>query len=209
MPQGLLGKKLGMTRLFSPTGEALPVTVLEVGPCYVIQKRTAEKDGYEALQLGYEALPERKVNKPLSGHFQAAGRGGFRHLKEFRGPDASEFELGQELTVEIFKVGQKVHVTSTSKGRGFAGATKRHGFSRGPETHGCTTHRAPGSIGTSATPSHVLKGKKMPGHMGAKKTTVKNLKVVDIRPGDNLLLVKGAVPGAKNARVIIRKSDSI
>ncbi len=207
MLNGLIGKKLGMTRVFGPFGRTFPVTVIEVGPCHVVQKKTKEADGYEALQLGFEPIDERKVNKPLRGHFAAAGKGGFRYLRELRVDNAEEYELGQELSVDIFKVGEKVHVTGTSKGRGFAGTIKRHGFSRGPETHGNTTHRAPGSIGCSATPSRVFKGKKMPGQMGNSRVTVKNLKVIDVRVKDNVILVKGAVPGPKNGLVVLRKSE--
>jgi large subunit ribosomal protein L3 len=183
------------------------VTVIQAGPCYVIQKKTGDKDGYEALQLGFDPLSEAKVNKPLDGHFQASGRGGFRFLNEFKVDSSDEFELGQEVNVELFEVGDKVHITGTSKGRGFAGGIKRWGFKRGPETHGCTTHRAPGSIGTAATPSRVLKGKRMPGQMGHHQVTIKNLTVIDIRPEENLILVKGAVPGANNGLVLLRKSD--
>ena len=207
MLKGLMGKKLGMTRVFGPFGKAFPVTVIQVGPCFVIQKKTTDKEKYEAVQIGFEPLKEKKTNKPTAGHFQAAGQGAFRYLKEFKVADASEFELGQELTADFFKVGEKVHITGQSKGRGFAGTIKRHGFSRGPETHGNTNHRKPGSIGTSATPSHVIKGRKMPGQLGAEKVTVKNLQVLDVRQEDNIILVKGAVPGAKNGLVVLQKSD--
>lgn len=207
MLNGLMGKKVGMMRMFGPGGVAWPVTVIQLGPCYVIQKKTSDKEGYEALQVGFEELPGRKVNRPLAGHLQAAGQGGFRHLAEFKVGSTEEYELGQELTAELFEVGQKVHVTGVSKGRGFTGVTKRHGFARGPETHGCTTHRAPGSIGTSATPSRVHKGRKMPGQHGNRKVTVKNLTVIDVRPEDNLIMVKGAVPGHKNGLVYLKKSE--
>ena len=203
---GLVGKKLGMTRVFGPFGRTFPVTVIQAGPCRIIQKKTSQKDGYEALQLGFEPLAETKVNKPLTGHFQAAGQDGFRFLKEFKVDSTENYELGQEVRVELFKVGEKVHVTGTSKGRGFTGVIKRWGFSRGPESHGSKTHRAPGSIGTSATPARVLKGRKMPGQMGNQRVTIKNLTVLDIRPEENLILVKGAVPGAKNSLVLLRKS---
>jgi len=205
--KGLMGKKLGMTRIFGPFGLIFPVTVIQLGPCYVTQKKTRDRDGYEALQLGFEPLAERKVNKPLAGHLAAAGKGGFRYLREFKVDDTAEFDLGQELTADLFTIGERVHVTGTTKGRGFAGVTKRHGFARGPETHGCTTHRAPGSIGTSATPSRVLKGQRLPGHMGDVKKTTKNLKVIDVRPSENVILIQGAVPGAKGGLVILRKSE--
>ncbi len=207
MLNGMMGKKLGMMRMFGPGGVAWPVTVIQLGPNYVIQKKTQEKDGYEALQLGFDELEERKVKKPMAGHFQAAGKGGFRQLTEFRVESTDEYELGQELTADLFEVGQKVHVTGTSKGRGFSGTIRRHNFARGPETHGCTTHRAPGSIGTSATPARVIKGRKMLGQYGNKKVTTKNLTVIDIRPEDNLILVKGAVPGHKNGLVVLKKSE--
>ncbi len=207
MLNGLMGKKLGMMRMFGPAGVAWPVTVIQLGPNYVIQKKTKENDGYEALQLGFDELAERKVTKPMVGHFQAAGKGNFRQLTEFRVDSTEEYELGQEITAELFQVGQKVHVTGTSKGRGFSGTIRRHNFARGPETHGCTTHRAPGSIGTSATPSRVLKGRKLPGQYGNKKATIKNLTVIDIRPEENLILVKGAVPGSINGLVILKKSE--
>lgn len=207
MLKGLIGKKLGMTRIFGPFGKTFPVTVIQVGPCSVVQKKTDDKDGYEALQLGFEPLEERKVNKPLAGHFAAAGGAGYRHLSEFKVDSTEEFELGQELTAEMFEVGEKLHVTGWAKGRGFAGNIKRHGQHRGPETHGNTTHRAPGSIGCSATPSRVFKGKKMPGQMGNNRVTTKNLQIIDIRLRDNLILVKGAVAGPKNGLVIVNKSE--
>lgn len=207
MIKGLIGKKLGMTRLFGPFGRTFPVTVIEVGPCQVVQKKTADKDGYEAVQLGFAEAEDRKVNKPMSGHFDTAGTAKYRHLKEFKVDSADEYELGQELTVDMFKIGEKIHVTGTSKGRGFAGTIKRHNFARGPETHGNTTHRAPGSIGCSAWPARVVKGKKMPGQYGNTKSTKKNLQVVDIRVKENVILVKGGVPGPKNGLVILNKSD--
>ena len=207
MLKGVLGKKLGIMRFFGPGGQALPVTVIEAGPCYVMQKKTKAKEGYEALQLGFEALEERKLTKPMAGHFQAAGQGGFRHLKEFKVDSADEYEVGQSIDATIFEIGEKIHVTAKSKGRGFTGTIKRHNFSRGPETHGSHSHREPGSVGTSATPARVLKGRKMPGQMGDKKVTVKNLTVVDIRPEQNIILVKGAVPGAKGGIVVLNKSD--
>lgn len=207
MIKGLIGKKLGMTRVFGPFGRTFPVTVIEVGPCQVVQKKTSDKDGYEAVQLGFEGIEDRKVNKPRSGHFDAAGTDKYRYLREFRVESAEEFEVGQELTADMFKVGDMIHVTGTSKGRGFAGTIKRHGFARGPETHGNTTHRAPGSIGCSAWPSRVFKGKKMPGQYGNSKATVKNLKIVDVRLKDNVILVRGGVPGPKNGLVILNKSD--
>ncbi len=208
MLKGLIGKKLGMARVFGPFGKAFAVTVVELGPCAVIQRKSKNRDGYEALQLGYDKLKDSQVNRPLKGHFQAAGQGGFRVLKEFPVEDSSVYELGQTITADaLFKVGDRVHVSGVSRGRGFAGSQKRNKFHRGPETHGSTNVRPPGSIGTSALPSRVMKGIRMPGHMGADKVTVKNLQVFDVRAEENLILLKGAVPGAKNGMVVVRMSD--
>lgn len=192
----LLGRKLGMTRIFDPEGSALAVTVIEAGPCYVVQKKTTETDGYEAVQLGFMRKRLDKVNKPLRGHFEKHGfKSGFRYLKEFRLESTAGLEVGQELDVSQFAIGDRVDVVGFSKGRGFAGVIKRWGFQRGPETHGSMSHRAPGSIGASAFPSRVIKGKRLPGRMGNARVTVASLQVVDVRPEQNLLLVKGAVPG--------------
>ncbi len=206
MVDGLLAKKLGMTTYFSPEGEAVPVTVLEAGPCYVIQKKKEDKEGYNAVQLGFIPKKDSKVKKPLQGHFKAAGKGCFYHLKEFRIEKVDEINLGDTIGVDIFSVGEKVNVTGRSKGRGFAGVMKRHGFAGGRSSHGSRFHRAPGSIGCSADPSRVFKGKKLPGHMGASRVTVRGLEVVDVRPEHNLLIVKGAVPGHRNSIVIIKKA---
>ena len=207
MLNGLIGKKIGMTRLFLGEGRAVPVTVLEVGPCTVVQVKSQEKEAYNALQLGFGAKREKSVNKPAAGHFAKAGVEAKSVLKEFRVDDPAEYEVGQELTAEMFEPGQKVHVTGRSKGRGFTGVVKRHGFSGGRATHGCTTHDAPGSIGMSATPARVLRGKRMPGRYGNDRTQVRNLKVVDVRPEHNLVMVKGAVPGANGGIVIIEKAN--
>jgi len=204
MVLGLIGKKIGMTQIFSKDGETIPVTVIKAGPCTVIQKKSKDKDGYNALQLGFEEKKWSRVNKPLQGHFKKAGQRAFYHLKEFKVDNIDKYQLGQEITLEIFKVGGKVKVTGKSKGRGFAGVIKRWGFSGGPASHGSMFHRAPGSIGSSAFPSRVFKGKKLPGHYGNKTVTVRNLEIVDIKPEDNLLLLKGAVPGARNSIVIIQ-----
>lgn len=204
----LLGRKLGMTRIFDPEGTALAVTVIEAGPCYVVQKKTTETDGYEAVQLGFLRKRLDKVNKPLRGHFEKHGfKSGFRYLKEFRLDSAADLEVGQELNVSQFAIGDRVDVVGFSKGRGFAGVIKRWGFQRGPETHGSMSHRAPGSIGASAFPSRVIKGKRMPGRMGNARVTVKSLQVVDVRPESNLLVLKGAVPGARHGLVLIRKKS--
>lgn len=206
MTLGLIGRKLGMIQFFSPEGEAVPVTVIEAGPCPIVQIKNKEKEGYDALQLGFAPKKENKTTKPLLGHFKKSGTGPFRFLKEFRVDDAVSYQLGQELGVDIFEVGQKVTVTGVSKGKGFAGVMKRWGFGGGPASHGSTTHRRPGSIGASAYPSRVFKGKKMPGHKGAATVTVDGLEVVDCQPQNNLLIIKGAVPGAKNGIVIIKYS---
>jgi large subunit ribosomal protein L3 len=196
-----------MTRLFLGEGHAVPVTVLEVGPCTVVQVKNQAKETYNALQLGFGAKKEKGVNKPAAGHFKKAGVDAKSVLMEFRVDETGEYELGQEFTAEMFEPGQKVHVTGRSKGRGFTGVVKRYKFSGGRATHGCTTHDAPGSIGMSATPAHVLKGKRMPGRYGNYRTQVRNLKIVDVRPEHNLVMVKGAVPGANGGIVIIEKAN--
>jgi len=203
---GILGKKLGMTQLFNAAGTALPVTVIEAGPCFVVQKKTSKREGYEALQLGFERRRLEKQTKPLQGHFAKHGiKSAFRFLREFRLDSTEDIEVGQELDVSQFAIGDKVTITGISKGKGFAGVIKRWGFKRGPETHGSMSHRAPGSIGASAYPSRVIKGKKLPGHLGNARVTVKNLEVVDVRPESNLLIVRGAVPGARNGLLVIKK----
>jgi large subunit ribosomal protein L3 len=206
MPGGLIGKKLGMTLIFDNGGLAVPVTVIEAGPCFVVQKKTTKKDGYEALQMGFDRRALGKCNKPEKGHLEKHGaKSGFRYLREIRLAEASGFEEGQEITVEAFEIGDKVDVIGTSKGKGFAGTVKRWNFHRGPMTHGSMSHRAPGSIGASAYPSRVVKGKKMPGQMGNARVTIKNLEVVDVRPEENLLVVKGAIPGPRQGLVLIQK----
>ena len=209
MVQSLMGIKLGMTRIFMGEGVAVPVTVLKVGPCRVVQKKEEGRDGYTAIQLGFFPKKEKRTTKPLLGHFKAAGVDPMAHLKEFPVDDANDYELGQELGVSLFEPGDVVHITGNSKGRGFAGVMKRHGFSGGRASHGCKTHRSPGSIGCSAYPSRVMKGKKMPGHMGNQKTTIKNLLVLDVRPEQDLMIVKGAVPGSRNSLVTVRKVSAL
>ena len=204
MVDSILGRKLGMTQVWSEDDELIPVTVIEAGPCTVSQVKTAETDGYEAIQVGFGEMPERKVNMPMAGHFAKAGVSPMRYLREFRVEDASVHSVGEVLTVEAFADTKKVHVTGISKGKGFAGVIKRHNFGGGPGGHGSHFHRAPGSIGMCATPSRVLKGMRMAGHMGCDKVTVKNLEVVRIDAEQNLMLVKGAVPGGKGALVTIR-----
>jgi large subunit ribosomal protein L3 len=203
----LLGKKIGMTNVFSSDGRLVPVTVLQVGPCVVTQVKTGDTDGYTALQLGFDETAVEKLNKPIAGHLKKATDKGFRVLREFRADDVEEVEAGAVMDLDMFKIGDKVTVTGTSKGRGFQGTIKRHGFSRGPETHGNRNHRKPGSIGNSAWPAKVIKGKRMPGQMGKDKVTVKNLTIVDIKHDDNLILVKGAVPGHNTGVVEVRKTD--
>ena len=195
---GLLGKKIGMTRIYSEQGQAIPVTVIEAGPCVVLQKKTEAKEGYNAIQIGFGPKKESRLNKPQAGHSKAAAKGGFYHIKEFRVADPEVYELGQEILLgEVFKIGDEVHISGKSKGRGFQGVIKRYGFKGGRKTHGSMFHRRPGSIGCSAWPSRVVKGKKLPGRMGNEQLTKKNLAVVDIRADENILLVKGSVPGAR------------
>jgi large subunit ribosomal protein L3 len=202
---GLIGKKIGMTSAFAPDGRLVPVTVVQVGPCVVTQVKTKETDGYTALQLGFDETPLKKLNKPITGHLKKATDKGFRVLKEFRTQSVDGVDPGATVNLDIFSIGEKVTVSGTSKGRGFQGTIKRHGFSRGPETHGNRNHRKPGSIGNSAWPAKVIKGKRMPGQMGVERETVKNLTIVDIKHKDNLLLLKGAVPGPKTGILEIHK----
>ena len=204
MVKGILGKKIGMTRVFRESGESVPVTVLEVGPCCIIQIKRDEKEGYNAIQLGYQVKGEKKINKPLLGHFREAGKGGFRYLREILVDEVDSFELGQEITSEIFTVGDSVTVRGLSKGRGFAGVVKRWGFSGGDAAHGCRSHKVPGSMGASATPSRVMRGKKLPGRMGNQRVAVKNLEVVDVVKEKGLILVKGSVPGSRGGLVEVR-----
>ncbi len=197
-----MGKKLGMSQVFTEAGDRVPVTVIEAGPCTVTQVKTEEKDGYDAIQIGFGEVDEKKLNKPEAGHFKQAGVAAKRHLAEVRGE--SEAKVGDEITVESFEVGQQVKITGISKGKGFAGVIKRHGFAGGPGSHGAHFHRAPGSIGASATPSRVFKGMRLPGQMGNRKSTQLGSKVVDIDTDNQLLLIKGAVPGSSNAIVFIQ-----
>jgi large subunit ribosomal protein L3 len=202
---GLIGRKLGVSQVFADSGEVIPVTVIEAGPCVVVQKKTQNKDGYNALQVGFLEREEKKTNRPLKGHFAKAGTKAFAVLKEFTLPDVEGYQSGQEIKVDIFSAGELVDVIGTSKGKGFAGGVKRWGFRGGPATHGSMFHRAPGSVGASAYPSRVLKGKRLPGHLGNAQVTVKNLQVVDVRSERNLILIKGAVPGARRSIVLIKK----
>ncbi|MGE4558659.1 MAG: 50S ribosomal protein L3 [Desulfobulbus sp.] len=202
--KGILGRKLGMTRVYDENGRSTPVTIIEAGPCTVLQKKTVAKEGYNAIQIGFLEKKASRLNKPEAGHFKRSGGKGFYHIKEFRVADPEAYEVGQEITIsEIFSIGELIDITGKNKGRGFQGVVRRHGFGGGRKTHGSDFHRAPGSIGCSAWPSRVLKGKKLPGQMGNETITQKNLKVVDIRTEDNVLLVRGTVPGAKNGVVNI------
>ena len=205
MVKKLFGKKVGMTRYFLEEGKSIPVTVLKVGPCVVIQKKTLLKDGYNAIQVGYDTQKKNRVNKPLEGHFKVAGDRYFAHLKEIVIDDTEGFKLGQEITSEMFNVGDVVDVSGISKGKGFSGVIKRWGFSGGNKTHGSRSHRVPGSIGSSATPGRVQKGRKLPGRLGFQRVTIKNLEVVDVRYDMNLVMVKGAVPGSRNGLIEVCK----
>ena len=203
MAKKIFGKKLGMTRYFLDEGRSFPVTIVQTWPCVVIQKKTKTTDGYEAIRVGFEDQKENRVKKPMRGQFKAAGDRCFKYLREIRVEDAAQFELGQEIKADTFDIGERVKVSGKSKGRGFAGVIKRWGFSGGKKTHGCRSHRVPGSIGMSATPGKVAKGKKLPGRMGFQKTTIKNLKILDIRPEMDVIAIKGAVPGSRNTIIEI------
>lgn len=198
MAFGLLGKKKGMAQIFDKKGSAVAVTVIEVGPCTVVQKKTKERDGYEALQLGYEETREKRLNKPKLGHLKSKNVPLFKCLKEFQGADLTSFAEGQVLKVGAFKAGEKIAVRGTVKGRGFQGVIKRHGHSGGPDAHGSRFHRAPGSLGQNSLPSRVYKNMKLPGHMGCNQVLTQGLEVVEVLPEENLLLVKGAIPGCRN-----------
>ena len=206
MKKAILATKVGMTQIFNEDGTLVPVTVLQAGPCVVTQVKTADNDGYDAVQVGFMDKRENLVNKPMKGQFDKAGVSCKRFVKEFKFENASEYQLAQEIKADVFENGEKVDVTAISKGKGFQGAIKRHGQHRGPMTHGSKYHRHAGSNGSASDPSKVFKGKKMPGHMGAKKVTVQNLEVVRADAEKNMLLVKGAVPGPRKALVIIKET---
>ena len=201
--QGILGKKIGMTQIYSPEGALIPVTVIQAGPCVVVQQKTQEKDGYSAVQLGFGPQKPQRMTKPLVGHFAKAGAAPQRHIVEFP-VDGDLPEVGSEVTVAIFEQGQKVDVSARSKGKGFQGVIKRHHFAGGPKTHGSQTWRQPGSIGMAADPSRVMKGIKMGGQTGYDNVTVQNLEVVEVRPEDHLLLIRGGIPGPNGGLVKIR-----
>ena len=206
MKKAILATKVGMTQIFNEDGVLTPVTVLQAGPVVVTQVKTVENDGYSAVQVGFVDKREKLVNKPLKGHFDKAGVSYKRYIREFKLEDAENYALGQEIKADIFVAGDKIDVTAISKGKGFQGAIKRHGQSRGPMAHGSKFHRHAGSNGSSSDPSRVFKGKKMPGQMGNKKVTVQNLEIVRVDAENNLLLVKGAVPGPKKAMVTIKET---
>ena len=206
MKKAILTTKVGMTQIFNEDGVLTPVTVLQAGPCVVTQVKTVENDGYSAIQVGFGDIREKLVNKPMKGHFAKAGVAPKRFVREFRLEDAESYAVGQEIKADVFAAGDKIDATAKSKGKGFQGAIKRHGQSRGPMTHGSKYHRHAGSNGSATTPGRVFKGKKMPGHMGAVRVTVQNLEVVRVDTEQNLILVKGAVPGPKKSLVMIKES---
>jgi large subunit ribosomal protein L3 len=204
---GIIGKKLGMTQIFLEDGSVVPVTVIEAGPCSVIQKKTKERDGYNALQLGFLPKNSQRVNKPLSGHFKKAGVSSCYHLMEFRVEDIDGYEVGQEVNLNLFKPGDVVDITGLSRGKGFTGVVKRHGFHGSPGSHGTHEYfRHGGSVGSATFPHHTFKGLKMPGHHGNRKVTLQNIKVVDVKEDQNLIFLKGGIPGSPNGWVLIRSA---
>ena len=209
MNKGLIGKKLGMTQIFADDGRRIPVTVVEAGPCVVVQKKTVSKDGYNAIQVGFQQKDAAKATRPLVGHCKSAGQGVFQYLRELRIDDVDTYNVGDELKADVFAPGDIIDVTGTSIGKGFQGVIKRWGFKGGRSSHGSRFHRAPGSIGCSATPSRVFKNKRMPGQLGNENVTVQKLQVVRVDLADNLLLIKGAIPGATNGLVLIKNSVKV
>jgi len=205
MALGILGRKLGMMQWFDGEGRAFAATVIEAEPNVVVQVKTEETDGYKAIQLGYGRIKEKRVNKPMKGHFERAGVEPRRHLREFRVEDPSEYRVGQEITVEIFKEGERITVSGTSKGKGFAGVMKRHGFAGGPASHGSDAHRRPGSIGTMRATGKVFKGQRMAGRMGGERVTIRGLTVLKTDPEKHLIVVKGAVPGPRGGLLELKK----
>lgn len=206
MKKAILGKKLGMTQIFDEKGKVIPVTVVEAGPCVVIQKKTSEKDGYDAVQVGFQEIREKLVNKPMKGHFNKSGVTLRRFVKELKLENSNEYQVGQEIKAEVFAAGEKIDVTGISKGKGFQGAIKRWHTQRGPMSHGSKFHRAPGSNGASSDPSRTFKNKHMPGHMGHAKATVLNLEVAKVISEKNLILIKGGIPGPNKGLVVIRNA---
>ena len=208
--KAIIGKKVGMSQIFDENGHVIPVTVIEAGPCTVVQKKTSEKEGYEAVQLGYEEVTEKKLTKPEQGHLKKAGVGMLKHLKEFRLEDCAKFEVGDVVKADLFAEGEKVDVTGISKGHGYAGVIKRYGQGRTPTSHGGgPVHRHAGSMGPSADPSRILPGKKQAGHMGVEQVTVENLDIVKVDPELNLIAIRGAVPGPKGGIVYIKNTVKV
>ena len=206
MQKAILAKKLGMTQIFDETGKVIPVTVVEAGPNAVIQKKTVENDGYEAVQVGFVDLKDKKANKPVKGHFAKAGVTPKKFIKELRLDDVSNFNVGDEIKADIFEAGEKVDVAGITKGKGFAGTIKRWGQHRGPMTHGSGYHRGPGSMGMCSDPGRVFKGKRLPGHMGVERVTIQNLAVVRVDAEKNIILIKGGVPGPKGGLLIVKNT---
>ena len=202
---GIMGRKIGCTRIYNENGELIPVTVIQAGPCKIVQIRTSEKNGYSAVQMAYESVPEKKLIKPIGGYYKKLGPDFYGSLKEFRVGDLKDVKVNDIVTVEAFKVGELVNVTGKSKGKGFQGVVKRYGFKGGPGSHGSMFHRAPGSIGSNTFPGRVIKNKKMAGRMGHVRVTVKHLEVVKLIPEKNIILLKGAVPGSVNSMIDIKK----
>jgi large subunit ribosomal protein L3 len=206
--KGIMGIKIGMTQIFSEEGKAVPVTIVEAGPCTVLQKKKVETDGYNAIQVGFYPAKEKQVNRPLKGHLKKAHSKPLRYIKEFRVDNVDDYELGQEIDVDIFESGDVVDVVGTSKGKGFAGAVKRHNFARGAMGHGSKYHRRPGALAAKG-PARVFKGRKLPGRMGGKRVTVQGLEVVKVYPGKNLILIKGSIPGPRRGLVMIKNSVKV
>lgn len=209
MAGGILGTKLGMTQIFNESGECIPVTVVRVGPCTVTQKKSKAKEGYAAVQIGFQDIKDKHLNKPQQGHFKANGLKPQRHLREFRISDEGLYDVGLSLDITLFQAGDKVDVSGQSKGKGFQGVIKRHGHAGGPGAHGSRFHRAPGSIGQNTSPGEVAKGTKLPGHMGGRSITVRNLEVVGVRSEEQNLLLRGAVPGPNGGLVFVRLSPAV
>lgn len=206
MKKAILGTKIGMTQLFDESGKVIPVTVVLAGPCTVVQKKTVETDGYDAVQVGFGEVKEKNLNKPMKGHFAKADTAAKKYLREFRLDDIASLNVGDEIKADIFEAGEKVDVTGISKGKGFAGPMKRWNLHRGPMSHGSGYHRGSGSMGACSSPGRVMKGKKLPGHMGVDRVTVQNLEVVKVNAEENIILIKGAVPGNKGGLVTVKNS---
>ena len=206
MKKAILGTKIGMTQIFDESGKVIPVTVVLAGPCTVVQKKTTETDGYDAVQVGFGEVKEKNLNKPMKGHFAKADTAAKKYLREFRLDDISSLNVGDEIKADIFEAGEKVDVTGISKGKGFAGPMKRWNLHRGPMAHGSGYHRGSGSMGACSSPGRVMKGKKLPGHMGVDRVTVQNLEIVKVDAEENIILIKGAVPGNKGGLVTVKNS---